>query len=122
MGFGMGFLSTAAIVLIQGSVGWAERGAATASNLFARNLGSTLGAAVLGTVLNASLARGHAGSLQQVQQLLAGHGSAVGAVASRAGLAHSLHLTFWGVLLIAGVTLALSVFVPKATQPHGAPT
>ena len=122
MGFGIGFLSTAAIVLIQGSVDWAERGAATASNLFARNLGSTLGAAVLGTVLNASLARGHAGSLQQVQQLLAGHGSAVGAVASRAGLAHGLHLTFWGVLLIAGVTLALSVSVPQATEEHGAPT
>ena len=121
MGFGMGFLSTAAIVLIQGSVGWAERGAATASNLFARNLGSTLGAAVLGTVLNASLARGHAGSLQQVQQLLAGKGSAAGALASRAGLAHGLHLTFWGVLLIAGVTLALAVFVPKASDAHGAP-
>jgi hypothetical protein len=79
-------------------------------------------ASVLGTVLNASLARGHAGSLQQVQQLLAGHGSAEGAAASRAGLAHGLHLTFWGVLLIAGVTLALSVFVPQATKEHSAPT
>ena len=48
MGFGMGFFSKAAIVLIQDSVGWSERGAATASNLFARNLGSTLGANVLG--------------------------------------------------------------------------
>jgi hypothetical protein len=73
-------------------------------------------------VLNASLARGHAGSLQQVQQLLAGKGAAAGALASRAGLAHGLHLTFWGVLLIAGVTLALSMFVPKATKEHGAPT
>jgi hypothetical protein len=52
--------------LIQGSVGFAERGATTASNLFAQNLGSTLGAAVLGTVPNASLARGHAGALQQI--------------------------------------------------------
>jgi EmrB/QacA subfamily drug resistance transporter len=119
MGFGMGFLSTAAIVLIQGSVDWSERGAATASNLFARNLGSTLGAAVLGTVLNASLAGGHAGSLRQIQQLLQGGGSA-GGVASRAALAHGLHLTFWGVLLIAAVTLALSVFVPRATAEGGA--
>lgn len=113
MGFGMGFLSTAAIVLIQDSVGWSERGAATASNLFARNLGSTLGAAVLGTVLNASLARGHSGTLQQIQQLLEGQGAAIGAAASRAGLAHGLHLTFWGVLLIAAATLALSVLVPR---------
>ena len=115
MGFGMGFLSTAAIVLIQDSVGWAERGAATASNLFARNLGSTLGATVLGAVLNASLARGHAGSLQQVQQLLGRPGAALDAVASRAGLAHGLHLTFWGVFLMAAATLLLSLFVPAAS-------
>ena len=112
MGFGMGFFSTAAIVLIQDSVGWAERGAATASNLFARNLGSTLGATVLGAVLNASLARGHAGSLNQIQRLLDHHGAAADALASRAALAHGLHLTFWGVLLIAAATLALSVLVP----------
>lgn len=115
MGFGMGFLSTAAIVLIQDSVGWTERGAATASNLFARNLGSTLGAAVLGTVLNASLARDHSGSLQRVQELLHGQGAIVGAAASRAGLVHGLHLTFWGVLIIALLAVLLSVFVPRVT-------
>jgi MFS family permease len=113
MGFGMGFLSTAAIVMIQESVGWAQRGAATASNLFARNLGSTLGATVLGTVLNASLARGHSGSLQQIQQLLHGQVLSTGTGAARAGLAHGLHLTFWGVLLIATATLALSFLVPR---------
>ncbi len=113
MGFGMGFVSTAAIVLIQDSVGWAERGAATASNLFARNLGSTLGAAVLGAVLNASLTRQHAGSLQDIQRLLHGQGSVAGAAASRMGLADGLHLTFWGVLIIAVLTLCLSVFVPR---------
>ena len=113
MGLGMGFLSTAAIVLIQESVGWAQRGAATASNLFARNLGSTLGATVLGTVLNLSLVRGHAGSLQQIQQLLHGQAQAAGALAGRTGLATGLHLTFWGVLVIAAVTLALSFLVPR---------
>ncbi|RYD23381.1 MAG: MFS transporter, partial [Lysobacteraceae bacterium] len=119
MGFGMGFLSTAAIVLIQDSVGWGERGAATASNLFSRNLGSTLGAAVLGTVLNVSLARDRSGSLQQIQELLHSQGSVIGAAASRAGLAHGLHLTFWGVLIIAFLTLALSAFVPSVTFGAG---
>ncbi len=52
----MGFLSTAAIVIIQDSVTWAQRGAATASNIFARDLGSTLGATALGAVLNYRLA------------------------------------------------------------------
>jgi EmrB/QacA subfamily drug resistance transporter len=112
MGFGMGFLSTAAIVLIQDSVGWAERGAATASNLFARNLGSTLGATLLGAVLNIVLSRAHPGALEQVQRLLEGRAAGLSDAASRAALAHGLHVTFWGVLVIAAFTLALSGFVP----------
>jgi MFS family permease len=55
IGFGMGLLNTTFIILIQGSVTWAQRGSATASNIFARMLGSTFGAAILGAVLNGSL-------------------------------------------------------------------
>jgi hypothetical protein len=84
--------------------------------------GSTLGAAVLGTVPNASLARGHAETLQQIQQMLVGQGAAASAVMSRAGRAHGRPLTFRGILMIAGGTLAFSVFVPQATEGHGAPT
>ncbi len=120
MGFGMGFLSTAAIVLIQDSVGWAERGAATASNLFARNLGSTLGATVLGAVLNVVLSRSDPGALGQVQHLLEGKTTALGDLANRAALAHGLHLTFWGVLVIAAATLALSSLVPRVAFGHTA--
>ncbi|MBV9537439.1 MAG: MFS transporter, partial [Acidisphaera sp.] len=58
MGLGMGFLSTAAIVIVQEHVGWAERGSATASNVLARNLGSTLGATAFGGLLNLGLASG----------------------------------------------------------------
>ncbi|GAC1494405.1 MAG: hypothetical protein NVS2B11_17750 [Acetobacteraceae bacterium] len=116
MGLGMGFLSTSAIVLIQGSVGWAERGAATASNIFSRNLGSTLGATVLGGVLNISLARrgGEAAGIgfDQIRQLLDRPGHAVGDAAVRAALGQSLHLTFWGVFLIAAVTFLLATLVP----------
>ncbi|MGH8801874.1 MAG: MDR family MFS transporter, partial [Casimicrobiaceae bacterium] len=61
VGFGMGLLNTTFIILIQGSVPWAKRGGATASNVFARMLGGTLGAAILGAVLNAALTRRFAG-------------------------------------------------------------
>lgn len=54
--------------------------------------------------------------------MLVGQGSAASTVAKWAGLARDLHLTFWGVLIIVGVTLALSVFVPQATKEHSAPT
>lgn len=123
MGLGMGFLSTSAIVLIQDSVGWAERGAATASNIFSRNLGSTLGATVLGGVLNLGLAHGGAPGaapvhLDQVRQLLDRAGSTAGGIADaalRAALGEALHLTFWAVFAIAAATLALANLVPPVT-------
>lgn len=40
MGFGMGLLSVSSLVLIQEIVDWSQRGSATASNLFSRNLGA----------------------------------------------------------------------------------
>ncbi|WP_422123675.1 MDR family MFS transporter [Planococcus sp. X10-3] len=55
IGIGMGLTSTAFIVSIQSSVNYEKRGVATASNMFMRNLGSTIGVALLGTVLNSSL-------------------------------------------------------------------
>lgn len=51
----MGLTSTAFIVSIQSAVNYEKRGVATASNMFMRNLGSTIGVALLGTVLNTSL-------------------------------------------------------------------
>jgi EmrB/QacA subfamily drug resistance transporter len=111
VGFGLGFLSTAAIVIVQDSVGWSERGAATASNVFARNLGSTLGAAALGGLLNWRLASGGGGSLDAVQRAMAGKTTAA-LGASRDALAQGLHLTFWGVLAAGAATLALTLLVP----------
>ncbi len=124
-GFGMGFLSTAAIVIVQGSVGWAERGVATASNIFSRNLGSALGAAVLGSVLNLGLAHGRAAAVgpDQVRRLLDRPGGAAvdaaGDAAVRAVLHQALHLTFWAVLLLTALTLLLATFVPAVAVGRG---
>ena len=88
IGLGMGFLSTTCIAIVQDSVGWAERGSATASNIFSRNLGSALGATVLGGVLNISLAHGSgrlaSAEYGQIRQLLDHPGQAFGDVAARA--------------------------------------
>ncbi len=124
MGFGMGFLSTSAIVIIQDSVGWGERGSATASNIFSRNLGSTLGATALGAVLNISLAHRGTGAaavhFDQIRQLLDHARTGAGDDAIRAALGQSLHLTFWAVFLIAASTLVLATFVPSVTVKPGA--
>ncbi len=120
MGLGMGLMSTSSIVLVQEIVVWSERGSATASNIFARNLGSTLGATVLGAVLNHGLADAHAGgvSSDELRRLLeAGAGTVDAAV--RGALEGALHLTFWAIFLIALVTVALAFLVPHVALGRG---
>ena len=123
VGLGMGVFSTAAIVIVQESVGWTQRGAATAANVFSHNLGSTLGAAALGLVLNLSLRHagpnGEAVEAERIRALLDhpapdGSGSVAAAAdpVMQAALAHGLHLTFWAVFVISALTLLLATLVP----------
>jgi EmrB/QacA subfamily drug resistance transporter len=117
MGFGMGLASVSALVLIQEIVEWSQRGSATASNLFARNLGSTLGATVLGAVLNYGLSHSKgvgAVTSDQLRQLLeAPPGTAGGDAAIRLALQQSLHLTFWAMLVISLGIVLLSLLIPS---------
>ena len=113
MGLGMGFLSTASIVLIQDIVTWSQRGSATASNVFARNLGSTLGAAALGAVLNIGLARSGVdtgGMEQNLRRLLENPDAFQGGI--RDALASALHLTFWGILVLSVTTVVVALMMP----------
>jgi EmrB/QacA subfamily drug resistance transporter len=54
-GAGMGFSATSMIIAVQNSVPWNERGISTAAVQFFRNMGNTVGAALLGAVLTATL-------------------------------------------------------------------
>jgi EmrB/QacA subfamily drug resistance transporter len=51
-GLGMGLVATPSLIAAQASVDWHERGVATGTNMFARSIGSAVGAAVLGAVAN----------------------------------------------------------------------
>src|SRR5207247_8900322 len=55
-GAGFGFSTTSMLIAVQNSVPWSERGIATASVQFFRNMGNTLGSVILGSVLTATLA------------------------------------------------------------------
>ena len=57
VGVGMGMTSTAFIVTIQSTVNWEVRGIATAMNMFMRSIGSALGVALLGGILNNQINR-----------------------------------------------------------------
>jgi EmrB/QacA subfamily drug resistance transporter len=122
IGFGMGLVNTTFIILIQGSVSWAQRGSATASNIFARMLGSTFGAAVLGAVLNASLGSAFARSsasgvgIDMIRSMF-DEGGVVLPAAQRAAvvdaLGYGLTYVFMTLALFGALTLVAAWLVPR---------
>ena len=56
IGIGLGLVASPTLIAAQASVGWAERGVVTGSNLFARSLGSAVAVAAFGAVANGVLA------------------------------------------------------------------
>src|SRR3954470_2498646 len=54
VGFGMGWVTAPTLVAAQSSVDWNERGVVTSTNLFARSIGSAVGVAVFGAVVNSA--------------------------------------------------------------------
>lgn len=123
-GVGMGLTSTTFIVSIQNSVSWKTRGIATASNMFMRMLGSALGAAVLGGILNVKLKHylaangtnlGQDVTVNHANELLGGNSdlSAEAVKLLSNGLSGALHQVYWGVFILAVITLVLTIFLPK---------
>jgi len=131
IGVGMGLTSTAFIVSIQSSVGWRKRGIATAANMFMRNLGNTIGAALLGGILNSQLRHflnagtSHTGkklSLDSVNILLKeGERNRMPLSVRQLlqdGLTVSLHSVYFVVLVFAVFSLVLVLFIPKSEREH----
>jgi MFS family permease len=52
MGLGMGYVASPAVVATQTAVSWSSRGVATGANMFARSVGSAVGVAVFGAIVN----------------------------------------------------------------------
>jgi MFS family permease len=124
MGFGMGLLSITCIVLIQDSVDWSARGAATASNVFARSLGNTLGASVLGAILNLGIARYGGTEADRVWSALEtpdGLSRASTDPLLERVLDGALHWSFWGIFALAALALLAAWAVPVRAGPRVAP-
>lgn len=124
-GAGMGLTSTAFIVSIQSTVEWESRGAATAANMFMRNLGNTVGAAVLGGILNNRLqayflSQDHTGEtldLNSVNELLSAEVRSTLAPERlselQSGLTNALGYVYTGVFILALCALVLILFMPR---------
>ena len=50
---GLGLVASPSLIAAQSSVGWGDRGVVTGANLFARSMGSAVGVAALGALVNA---------------------------------------------------------------------
>ena len=124
VGIGMGMTTTSFIVGIQSSVNWEVRGIATATNMFMRSLGSAVGAALLGGLLNSHINAyimkkdlGDQVSVDTVNQLLdRDHLSSlpenVQTVLEK-GLTGGLHIVYTGLLILAITSFVFIYFMPK---------
>ncbi|WP_308115567.1 MULTISPECIES: MDR family MFS transporter [unclassified Rhodococcus (in: high G+C Gram-positive bacteria)] len=90
IGAGMGLIAGPALIAAQSSVDWSERGVVTSTNTFARNLGSAVGIAVCGAIVNAT----------------------VGDDASPAELGDGLHIVFYTVIGGAVLLLIAALAMP----------
>ena len=95
VGLGLGLSSAPTIVAVQSVVGWERRGVVTATNLFARNLGSAIGVAIFGALANSSID---------------------GREPTAGVLADAAHQVFVGVAVAAVVTLLVLWTMPRRTE------
>ena len=56
MGIGFGYVASPGVIVAQSSVGWEHRGVATSTNMFSRSMGSAVGVAVFGAIVNSRVA------------------------------------------------------------------
>jgi len=127
IGAGFGFLSTSLIVGVQSLIDWNRRGVVTGANLFSRQLGQALGAAVYGSIANAvllsklngapsSLAGQLPTTLNDASDALTSKSANLSAAAEaylRDALYQATHQVFFTLFLISIVSLAIIIMTPR---------
>jgi len=122
LGLGMGFLNTTFIVAVQTAVGWGERGAITAANLFMRTMGQALGAALFGFVLTSGIAARVPDAGDAINRLLQ-HGALPANLAARLSEAFgaAMHGAYYIVGLFGLVLLTFAFGIPARLSPTRLP-
>jgi EmrB/QacA subfamily drug resistance transporter len=103
IGAGMGLTAVPTLIAAQSSVDWQERGLVTGTNMFARSIGSAVGVAVFGAIVNANATIGADG---------APHGPQ---------LAVATHLVFLAIAVVAVVLLVAVLLMPARRAQQMAP-
>ncbi|MFA7249865.1 MAG: MFS transporter [Dehalococcoidia bacterium] len=133
MGLGFGFSSVGFMISVQNSVGWRDRGVATASLQFFRSIGGSVGVAIMGTIMGLRMqplieryqVTGTTGAASALLDPSARGALAPDVLAAlQLGMTEAVHSTFW-VMAIASVAGLVAVLwfprtlreVPDATSP-----
>ncbi|SDS37629.1 MDR family MFS transporter [Microlunatus soli] len=112
IGIGMGLIASPTLVAAQAVVGWQQRGVVTATNMFARSMGSAVGTAVFGAIANATLSRhGVVGSGSSHE---AGNGAASGVPPLL--LSDAVHQVFLGAVVIGVLMLVAIMIIPRRIE------
>ncbi|RYB92167.1 MFS transporter [Nocardioides oleivorans] len=109
MGIGFGYVASPGVVVAQSSVGWEHRGVATGTNMFARSMGSAVGVAVFGAIVNSRVAGGGAAGAVDVEHLAAGV------------LAPAIHAVFVCSAVVASVLVLSGLLMPRDAGQQPAP-
>jgi EmrB/QacA subfamily drug resistance transporter len=94
IGAGMGLTAVPTLIAAQTSVGWQERGMVTGTNMFARSIGSAVGVAVFGAIVNGNTTIGADGTPHGPQ------------------LSNAVHLVFAGIAIVAVALFATVLLMP----------
>ncbi|MFC0847895.1 MFS transporter [Streptomyces noboritoensis] len=127
LGGALGLFQLPLIIAVQSSVGWAERGTATASILFCRQVGQSVGAALFGAIANATITSrlasaplpGLPDDLDSVSRALAHPAglSAEGADYLRRAVATAVGHVYVGAAVAGGLALAVLVLLAPRRFP-----
>jgi len=106
MGLGFGFAVAPSVIAAQSAVGWESRAVTTGVTMFARTVGSAIGVAVFGALVNARVTGA------------AGHGSPDLEHLSPAILEPAIRTVFVGSAIVAVALVAVSLLMPRRIRPE----
>ncbi|MGW0947183.1 MFS transporter [Streptomyces sp. NPDC002623] len=116
LGAALGLFQLPLLVGVQSTVGWSERGTTTASVLFCRQTGQTIGASVFGAVANGVLAArlGGAGDLDSLARDL---DTGAAAEATRRAVADAVHAVYLGAACAAALAFVVLLLLAPRRFP-----
>ena len=103
IGAGLGLVASPSLIAAQSSVGWNERGVVTGANLFSRSMGSAVGVAALGALVNGLM-----------------HGDTPAQDPEQFG--DAVTVAFVAVAVVALATVVAAAAMPRTTLEHVSPS